>query len=242
MWISPFLNINVNHAIRAATLCKCDLITDMVCEFPALQGVIGMHYAIKNNEKKEIAIAIKEHYLPKFSGDIIPDNPLSYALSIVDKIDTLSGIFYIGKHPKSDKDPFPLRRAAIGILRIIILKNINIDLKEILKKSFNLYENFNQQNTVLIKKLITFILERCYYWYLSQGYTAHVIQSILSCNPSQLIDIDARIKIITYFQTLDSYTSIILANKRICKILKKNQMIFYKKINKSLLQEPAEKT
>ncbi|HXK00315.1 MAG TPA: glycine--tRNA ligase subunit beta, partial [Buchnera sp. (in: enterobacteria)] len=238
-WIAPIMHANIDDSVRAATLCKCDLTTNMVFEFPEIQGIVGMYYAIHNQENNEVAIAIKEQYQPKFSGDQLPSNLISCALAIVDKIDTLSGIFSISEYPKGDKDPYALKRTAIGIIRIIIEKKILINLEELLQKSINLYVEVTNKKKI-IKHLITFILERCYFFYRSQGYTINVIKAVLSCKLTQLIDIDARIKAIAHFQTLNTYKPLILINKRICKILEKNQTKLNKHIENDLFEEQSE--
>ncbi|CAL4042437.1 glycine--tRNA ligase subunit beta [Buchnera aphidicola] len=238
-WIAPLIYANVPNAIRAATLSKCDLTTNMVFEFPEIQGIIGMYYAINSKENKEIAIAIKEHYQPRFSGDKLPSNLISCALAIADKIDTLSGIFSIGEYPKGDKDPYALKRAAVGIIRIIISKKILIDLKKLLNKSINLYETITDKK-IIIKYLTKFILERCYSFYHRQGYSIDIIRSVLSCNFTQLVDIDERIKAIAYFQKLKNYKSLILVNKRICKFLEKNNKKTNEHIDVTLIKDPSE--
>ena len=155
-WIAEYSCSNIQDSIRAAVLSKCDLMTNMVREFPELQGTIGMYYALKDQEKKDVATALKEQYLPSFSGDKLPETILGCSLSIADKIDTLSGMFCLGKIPSSDKDPFALRRLAIGIIRIIIIKNIPLDLKDLIKKSLILYHKKYANDTKLYTKLINF--------------------------------------------------------------------------------------
>lgn len=238
-WIAPTINANIHDAIRAAILCKCDLTTDMVFEFPEIQGIIGMYYAILNKENNEVAIAIKEQYQPKFSGDLLPSNLISCSLAIADKIDTLSGIFSIGEYPTGDKDPYALKRTAIGIIRIIIEKKMSINLKELLQRSINLYVEATNKKKIT-EDLMTFILERCYSYYRSQGYKKNVITSVLSCKFTQLVDIEARIKSITYFQTLNTYKPLILINKRICKFLEKNKKKINQHIKNHLVKEQSE--
>lgn len=238
-WIAPLINANLTNAIRAATLSKCDLNTNMVFEFPEIQGVIGMYYAINNKENKEVAIAIKEHYQPKFSGDQLPSNLIACALAIADKIDTLSGIFGIGEYPKGDKDPYALKRTATGIVRIIISKKIEIDLKKLLIESINLYKKIIDKKST-INLLMEFILERCYSFYHLRGYNIDIIQSVLSCKLTELVDIDARIKAISYFKKLKTYRPLVLVNKRICKILEKSKQKTNENINFNLIKEKSE--
>ncbi|QCI20287.1 glycine--tRNA ligase subunit beta [Buchnera aphidicola (Brachycaudus cardui)] len=233
-------DIKIKTSIRAAYLSKCDLVTNMVCEFPELQGIVGMYYAAQDQEKKDISIALKEQYLPSFSGDKLPSTIIGCALSIADKIDTISGMFYLGKIPNSEKDPFALRRLAIGILRIIIIKNIPLDLKNLIKKSLDLYNKKHVDHLFLCKKIIKFFMTRLIYWYEKTGYDIQIIKSVLSCKSTQLIDIDKKIKAISFFKTLDCSKSIILSVKRISNILKQEDRKITGKINIKLIKKTEE--
>ncbi|WP_343192270.1 glycine--tRNA ligase subunit beta [Buchnera aphidicola] len=239
-WIAPYTQANINHSIRAAQLSKCDLVTNMVCEFPDIQGTIGMYYALQNKEINEIAIAIKEQYQPKLSNDSLPSHPIACALSIADKIDTLSGIFGIQEYPKNDKDPYALKRAAIGILRILIKYNIPINLKKLIEISVNLYQSINEkQNT--INTTLKFIIKKCYSIYKKTEYDKNIVTSVLICNITTPIDIDARIKAISHFKTLTIYQSLISINKRISNILKKNTIKLNRHIDNNLVINIEEK-
>ncbi|AEO08495.1 glycyl-tRNA synthetase beta chain [Buchnera aphidicola str. Ak (Acyrthosiphon kondoi)] len=239
-WIAKYSHSNVQDAIRSAMLSKCDLVTNTVCEFPELQGTIGMYCALEDQEKKDIAIALKEQYLPAFSGDKLPYTSIGCALSITDKMDTLSGMFYVGNTLSSDKDPFGLRRLAIGIIRIIIEKNILLDLKDLINKSLYLYNKENSNNTVLSNKIIKFFIKRLFYWYQETGYSIKVIKSVLSYQSTQLIDIHQKIQAISFFQKLESSKSIILSIKRISNILEKENEKITGYINIKLMIEAEE--
>ncbi|CAL4326197.1 glycine--tRNA ligase subunit beta [Buchnera aphidicola] len=240
-WIAKYSLIDKKNSIRAAYLSKCDLVTNIVCEFPELQGIAGMYYALADKEKKDIAIALKEQYLPSFSGDQIPSTMIGCSLSIADKIDTLSGMFFIGKTPNSEKDPFALRRLAIGILRIIIMKNIPLDLKDLINKSLDVYNKNHTNNLFLYDKIIKFFITRLIHWYEKKGYDIKIIKSVLSFKPTQPIDIDKKIKSIAFFQKLDYSQSIILSVKRISNVLKKEKVKITGDINIKLIKKIEEK-
>lgn len=240
-WIALYSKSNITNSIQAAILSKCDLVTDMVCEFPELQGTIGMYYSLEDKEKKDISIAIKEQYLPSFSGDNLPGTIIGSTLSIADKMDTLSGMFSIGKNPSSDKDPFALRRLSIGILRIIIINNIPLDLKDLIKKSLNLYNKKDINNIDLYNKIIKFFMVRLFHWYEETGYNVKIVKSVLSCKLTQPIDIHYRVQAVSYFHELDCSKSTILSIKRISNILEKNNEKISGNINIHLIKEIEEK-
>ncbi|WMY97675.1 MAG: glycine--tRNA ligase subunit beta [Arsenophonus sp.] len=224
-FIANYINGNVFYAQRAALLSKCDLATSMVFEMPHLQGVVGMYYAAHNKEKKEIAIAIKEHYQPYFHGDHVPNYKTSDILAITDKIDTLVGIIGTNSNNeiKSDKDPFGLRRLAFGILSIIIKKKYDLDLSILIDKSIKLYQN-KLNNTETKKKVLNFLLKKINSWYIARGYNKNVIKSVLNVSPTNMIDIDIKINTITYFKKNKLMQNIIKIYKRIFNILQKNNI------------------
>ncbi|CAL4319567.1 glycine--tRNA ligase subunit beta [Buchnera aphidicola] len=239
-WISPYNKANINDSFRAATLSKCDLLTNMVSEFKELKGTIGMYYALENGEKKDIALAIKEQYLPSFSGDNLPLTNIGCSLSIADKIDTLSGMFIIKKIPTSDKDPYGLRRLAIGIIRIIIHNKIPLDLKNLIHHSVKLYEKKNHYMTIY-DDILNFFMIRLFNWYQEKGYSIQVIKSVLSYKLTIPIDVHNRIQAIDYFKKLNSSKNILLSMKRISNILEKNNENITDNINISIFQEKTEK-
>ncbi|WP_422667090.1 glycine--tRNA ligase subunit beta [Buchnera aphidicola] len=239
-WIAQYNKADIQSSIQSAKLSKCDLITNMACEFKELKGTIGMYYSLQDGEKKDVSIAIGEHYLPSFSGDILPSTPIGCALSIADKIDTISGMFIINNAPTADKDPFALRRLVIGILRIIIKNKISINLKHLIKKSINIYKQ-THDNIKISNKIINFFMIRLFYWYEEKGYNIQVIRSVLSCKLNQPIDIHERIKATSFFQTLDNSKKIILSIKRISNILEKNNEKILDSVNSIYLKEKIEK-
>lgn len=239
-WMFSYIKeINKNNLIRSALLSKCDLVTEMVSEFPELQGIIGMYYALENKENKEVATAIKEQYLPSFSGDKIPSTIIGCALSIADKIDTVSGMFFIGEIPDPEKDPFGLRRSTLAILRIIIIKKIPIDLKKLIKISLEIHNVKKIDFSIISKKILKFFISRLSFYYEKKGYNIKIIKSVLSCEITEIIDIDKRIKAISDFEEIES---IILISKRINNFLKNNKKNVTNKINPKLIEKKEEKS
>ncbi|VFP79591.1 glycine--tRNA ligase subunit beta [Candidatus Erwinia haradaeae] len=239
-WIATHIHSDACHARRAGLLSKCDLISQMVIEFTEIQGVMGMHYARLGGESEEVAVALMEQYKPRFSGDSLPSHPVSYALSIADKMDTLVGIFGINQHPTGDKDPFALRRLALGVLRIIIEKKLSLDLYTLSVKAIDLYNNkiLNSNTTC---DIIKFMLGRLYTWYKEKGYRVDTIQSVLACHLTKPIDIDVRIQAITYFRSTEqSVIRLSLVHKRIVNILSQTNEKLNNTVYKNLLKEPEE--
>lgn len=224
---------------RAATLCKCDLVTDMVGEFPNLQGIMGCYYALNDHESEQSAAAIREHYSPKFSGDELPVSLEGCCLAVADRVDTLVGVLGIGKMPTSDKDPYALRRAAQGILRILIEKKIDIDLLDLLKETKKLYSTLLSNQNV-IKDTFDFIMTRLKSWYSEQGIAIEIFESVMACKPTSLIDFDRRLKAVLQFQKLPEATSLAAANKRVSNILKKQETTVFKATNSALFEFEAE--
>ena len=160
--------------------------TNMVFEFTDTQGVMGMHYARHDGEAEDVAVALNEQYQPRFAGDDLPSNPVACALAIADKMDTLAGIFGIGQHPKGDKDPFALRRAALGVLRIIVEKNLNLDLQTLTEEAVRLYGD-KLTNANVVDDVIDFMPGRFRAWYQDEGYTVDTIQAVLARRPTRPI-------------------------------------------------------
>ncbi|VFP79101.1 glycine--tRNA ligase subunit beta [Buchnera aphidicola] len=220
-YIAKIVNSNLDLTKKAAILSKCDLTTNIITECTALQGIIGMHYALQNKEKKDVAVSIKEHYLPKFSQSILPTTKISCAISIADKIDSITGIFSIGKSPKNNQDPFALRRAAIGIIKIIIKKKININLKKLIKKSINLYNHIKQKK-IIQKSILQFIYSKYMSLYIKK-YNKNIILSVLSLKLVNLVEIDIRINTLTKFKKNNNIENILNIYKRINNILSKKK-------------------
>ncbi|MDE9480429.1 glycine--tRNA ligase subunit beta [Xenorhabdus bovienii] len=229
-WIAEKIGADVTHATRAGLLSKCDLMTNMVFEFTDTQGVMGMHYARHDGEAEDVALALNEQYQPRFSGDELPSTVVSCAVAIADKMDTLAGIFGIGQHPKGDKDPFALRRAALGVLRIIVEKKLPLDLQTLAEEAVRLYGD-KLTNENVVDDVVEFMLGRFRTWYQEQGYSVDAIQAVLARRPTQPADFDARMKAVTYFRTLDEAVSLAAANKRVSNILAKSE----EKLNDSVL-------
>ena len=225
--------------IRAATLSKCDLLTDMVSELPELQGIIGRYYAINNGEDNEVALALDEQYMPRFSGDQIPQSKTGQIISIADKLDTLIGIFAIGKAPTGDKDPFALRRAALSILRIMIEGQLELDLEACLIKAV---ENFDTEltNDGLASQVFDFMMERLRGYYIDQGISIDNFEAVLMRKPVQPYDFHRRLKAVVQFRKLPEAKSLTAANKRISNILKQVENQDNLQFRDDLLQEDAE--
>ncbi len=207
-------------AKRAGLLSKCDLMTNMVFEFTDTQGVMGMHYARHDGEDEEVAVALNEQYMPRFAGDELPKSLVASAVALADKFDTLTGIFGIGQAPKGSADPFALRRAALGALRIIVEKNLPLDLEDLVKKSAALFgDKLTNQNVVA--DVVDFMLGRFRAWYQDEGIAVDVIQAVLARRPTRPADFDARVRAVSHFRTLDSAEALAAANKRVSNILAK---------------------
>lgn len=238
-FIAEKINANVTYAKRAGKLAKCDLVTNTVFEFPETQGIMGRYLALKDGEGVEVATAIEDQYKPKFAGDELPESLVSCAVSIAEKMDTLAGIFGIGQHPKGDKDPFALRRAAIGVLRIIVEKSLPLDLVEIAQYATSLYGDKLSNNNV-VEDIVNFMQGRFRAWYQEQGFAIDTIQAVLARNPTKPADFDARVKAVTHFRTLSAASSLAEANKRVSNILSKANVDIPEKVNASLLEVGAE--
>ena len=238
-FIAEQIGADVAQAKRAGKLTKCDLVTNTVFEFPETQGIMGRYLALKDGESVEVATAIEEQYKPRFSGDELPSTAVSCAVSIAEKMDTLAGIFGIGQHPKGDKDPFALRRAAIGVLRIIVEKNLPLDLIALSEFAVSLYgDKLNNQNVVT--DIVSFMQGRFRAWYQELGFTIDTIQAVLALNPTKPADFDARVKAVTHFRTLPEASSLAEANKRVSNILSKAELAIPDSVNASLLEAGAE--
>lgn len=226
-------------AKRAGLLSKCDLMTNMVFEFTDTQGVMGMHYARHDGEDEEVAVALNEQYMPRFAGDELPKSLVASAVALADKFDTLTGIFGIGQAPKGSADPFALRRAALGALRIIVEKNLPLDLEDLVKKSVALFgDKLTNQNVVA--DVVDFMLGRFRAWYQDEGIAVDVIQAVLARRPTRPADFDARVRAVSHFRTLDSAEALAAANKRVSNILAKADAAIGE-INLTACVEPAEK-
>ena len=237
--IAKQIGADEEKARRAGLLSKCDLMTNMVFEFTDTQGVMGMHYARHDGEDEEVAVALNEQYMPRFAGDKLPKSLVASAVALADKFDTLTGIFGIGQAPKGSADPFALRRAALGALRIIVEKNLPLDLEDLVKKSAALFgDKLTNQNVVA--DVVDFMLGRFRAWYQDEGIAVDVIQAVLARRPTRPADFDARVRAVSHFRTLDSAEALAAANKRVSNILAKADAAIGE-INLTACVEPAEK-
>ncbi|WP_372769888.1 glycine--tRNA ligase subunit beta [Pseudoalteromonas sp.] len=238
-YIAEQINADVEKSKRAGLLAKCDLMTSMVFEFTDTQGVMGMHYATHDGEDVEVAKALYEQYMPRFAGDELPSTGVSAAVAMADKLDTIVGIFGIGQAPKGS-DPFALRRASLGVLRIIVEKGYNLDLVDIIAKAKSLFGDKLSNDNVEVD-VIEFMLGRFRAWYQDEGFSVDIIQAVLARRPTKPADFDQRVKAVSHFRELDAAEALAAANKRVGNILAKNEVTLADSVNESLLVEDAEK-
>ncbi|SKA68831.1 glycyl-tRNA synthetase beta chain [Thiothrix eikelboomii] len=238
-YMAQQLNADTQLAIRAAELGKCDLITNMVFEFTDLQGTMGRYYAQHDGEPAEVAQAMEEQYLPRFAGDALPTTQTGRILALAERIDTLAGIFAIGQKPTGTKDPFGLRRSALGVLRILIEQQLPLDLAELLEQAaLNLSLQLGQKPDM--QEALEYILERLRAYYQEQGIGAELVEAVAVLKPTQPLDFDRRIKAVAAFRQLTAAESLAAANKRISNILKKVETPLPAEVDASLLKENAE--
>jgi glycyl-tRNA synthetase beta chain len=237
--IADQLGFNSEHTQRAAALCKCDLLTNMVFEFPELQGIMGRYSAAHDGEAREVAAALDEQYQPRFAGDALPETPTGQALAVADRLDTLVGIFAIGQPPTGDKDPFGLRRAALGILRILIEKRLDLDLRSLIDTATAGFAD-DLVTDLNADELFAFMMERLRGYYLEQDYNADEFVAVLARQPRHPLDFDQRLAAVKAFRRLPESASLAAANKRIRNILRKAEAAIPGSHDRALMQEPAE--
>jgi glycyl-tRNA synthetase beta chain len=236
--IAQKIGANVDDSKRAGLLCKTDLMTDMVLEFPDVQGVMGMYYARFDGESEDVAVALNEQYMPRYAGDQLPGSLVSCAVALADKFDTLVGIFGIGQIPKGDKDPFALRRAAIGVLRIIVEKDLDLDLTELVAASTTLYGD--KLTSDVSTSVVDFMLGRFNAWYQDQNVATDIVKAVMARRPTRPSDFNKRIEAVTGFRALEASKTLAAANKRVGNILAKTDDVIADDINAALLVEEAE--
>jgi len=239
--IAKDLHENTEYAKRAGLLSKCDLMTEMVCEFTDLQGIMGRYYAINDGEPAEVADALDEQYMPRFAGDKLPKGKTGQIVSLADKLDTLLGIFAIGQKPTGEKDPFALRRAALGALRILIECKLDLDLNVLLGYAAKAYAD-KVEGSKAIDEVVSFMLDRLKVYYTSQKISVDVYEAVIALKPTRPMDFDRRVHAVNEFRKLDEAESLSAANKRIGNILKKIKGELPMLIDINLLHESAEKT
>lgn len=239
--LGRLLDLDLLHAERVASLLKCDLVTDMVDEFPDLQGIMGGYYALAQGEDEDVAYAITNQYRPAFSGDSIPQTPLAQALSMADKMDTLCGIFAVGKKPSGNKDPFALRRAALGIIRILQESKLSVDLYELIEISLNLIDIKDINHKQIQDEIEVFINQRLKHSYLEQEISHDVVDAVLALSPKNLADCNERIIACGEFKGGATAPALAAANKRISNILKKSTESIPDTVTLRLLDQEQEK-
>jgi len=217
--IAPLVGADVELAARAAELAKCDLLSAMVGEFPELQGVMGAYYAVADGEDARVAAAIRDHYLPRGAGDALPNDPVGVAVALADKLDTLAGIFGIGQKPSGTKDPFALRRAAIGVFRIALEGKLDLDLADLVGKAVAAQPVKTKETT---GEVLAYIQERMRSHYLEAGYPAESFEAVLASDSTRVVDFDQRMQALAKFRERPEAGSLAAANKRIANILRKS--------------------
>ena len=239
------IGIDPKTVSRAAELAKTDLLSDMVGEFPELQGVMGQYYALADHEHPDVAAACSEHYLPRFAGDALPKTLVGTVLAIADKLETIVGIWAIGLVPTGDKDPFALRRHALGICRLLIEKNLPLDLNTLIGLAKNQFSGVTLKNQVSEEAIYQFILERLRAYLKDhllgdKPYTVPEIESVLCMNPGKINDLTVRLEAVRSFNELSEAPQLAAANKRISNILKKIEGKLPSEVQTQLLRLPAE--
>ncbi len=243
-FVADSLGANREWAERAAWLAKCDLMTEMVYEFPELQGIMGRYYALHDGEPEEVALAQDEQYMPRHAGDELPATPTGQALAIADKLDTIAGMFGIQQPPTGSKDPFALRRAALGLLRIIIERQLPLDLGAAIQAAVDGLDDRITAEGVS-EKVFDFMMDRLRAYYADIGVTPDVFDAVHARRPTQPLDFDRRVRAVNHFRSLPQADSLTAANKRIANILQQAQekgIAVPGAVDNAKLAEDAEKT
>ncbi|MFC1773637.1 glycine--tRNA ligase subunit beta [Pseudomonadota bacterium] len=238
--IAKLIGDQPEYAERAAQLCKCDLLTSMVNEFPELQGIMGRYYATHDGEADAVATAIEEHYLPRFAGDDLPATTTGQAVALADRLDSMVGIFATGQQPTGVKDPFALRRAALGVIRICIEQQLDLDLETLLNAAADALEHKIDARSA-VNDVFGYIMDRLLGYYQDKGVDIDLIDAVLATRPTRLLDLDQRIKACQAFRSLPEASSLAAANKRISNILKKTDEVIPEQVDISQLVDNAEK-
>jgi glycyl-tRNA synthetase beta chain len=229
-----------SKASQAAQLAKCDLLTDMVGEFPELQGIMGGYYARHEGLRDGVAIAIEDHYKPRFAGDALPRNHTGTVVALADKLETLVGLFGIGQLPTGDKDPFALRRHALGVIRILVEKNLPLDLPALIDAALPPFGELIENPQGTREALLSFFADRLAVSLRDQGYSAQEVDAVLALSPARLGDVPRRLEAVRAFAALAEAASLAAANKRVGNILKKVEGELPTEVKPELLKEAAE--
>ncbi len=237
------LDVDGAAVLRAAELARCDLVTDMVGEFPDLQGVMGGYYAQNDGEDSDVVSAIREQYFPRFAGDAIPGNLSGQILGAAERIDTLAGIFAIGKRPSGNRDPFGLRRAALGLLRISIEAPLDVDFRALIVSAVEAQPIDTSKHPELADDIYDYVTERLRHYYdqsicIERG---DLFDAVLAREPRSMVDFDARLKAVAHFVTLPEASALAAANKRIGNMLRGGGVDAYAELDENALTEPAER-
>lgn len=238
--IAKQLNADVASAERAAQLCKSDLVTNMVGEFDDMQGIAGYYYAVNDGENTEVAAAMNEQYMPRFAGDQLPATTTGAIIALADRLDTITGIFGIGQQPTGSKDPFALRRASIAVLRILVEKNLSLDLRDLLTFARSQHQYLTVGDE-LVEQVLAYMLERFRAFFEDANIPAEVFQSVTAKQLSQPLDINRRVLAVNEFSKLPQAQALAAANKRVSNILAKQNANTNALVNTDLLKEEAEK-
>ncbi|GGY88216.1 glycine--tRNA ligase beta subunit [Cellvibrio zantedeschiae] len=238
--IAKLLNADEVSAVRAAQLCKSDLVTNMVGEFDDMQGIAGYYYAQNDGENAEVAAAMNEQYMPRFAGDQLPSTITGTIIALADRLDTISGIFGIGQQPTGSKDPFALRRASIAVLRLLVEKNLALDLRELLTFAKAQHSNLSVGDE-LVEQVLSYMLDRFRAMFEDAQIPAEVFQSVNAKQLSQPLDINQRVLAVNEFSKLPQAQALAAANKRVSNILSKQNASANAVVHADLLREDAEK-
>lgn len=238
--VAQLIGADEAQAVRAAQLAKVDLLTLMVGEFPELQGIMGEYYANNDGETADVAKAIREHYQPRFAGDELPSTNVSLAVALADKLETLSGLFGIGQMPTGDKDPFALRRHALGVLRMLIEKELNVSLTQLVDIGYEAMQTVAGVKDARAE-LLAFFEDRLRVIFKDKGYSAQEVDAVLAANPATPLEVPARLEAVRAFSQMEEAEALAAANKRIGNILKKSTQAI-KEVDAALFEEDAEKT
>ncbi len=248
-YIGQKLKADENKVEKAASLLKADLVSEMVGEFPDLQGIMGRYYADSQNLPPEVTIAIEEHYMPRYANDDLPQSSIGQVVAIADRIDSILGLISAGEKVRGDRDPFSMRRMAVAVLRIIIECKLNLDLQALLFESADIYARHKRSvngeygvepDDLTVDQVFEFILERLRSYYLDKGYGADEFNAVYELQPSRPLEFDQRIEAVRQFRSLEECSDLIAANKRINNILRRNPVPIGVQVKVELLSETAE--